>query len=108
MPKITVILTSYNHAKYIRETIDSILNQTFKDFELIIWDDASIDESWEIIQSYKDELLEILEGCKENKELQFQERIKFIKKVNYELSMNVFFDEVEAKDLIKELSGLGK
>ena len=55
MPKVTVILTSYNHAKYIRETIDSILNQTFKDFELIIWDDASIDESWEIIQSYKDE-----------------------------------------------------
>ena len=35
MPKVTVILTSYNHAKYIRETIDSILNQTFKDFELI-------------------------------------------------------------------------
>ncbi len=40
--------------------------------------------------------------------IKFQERIKFIKKVNYELSMNVFFDEVEAKDLIKELSGLGK
>lgn len=55
MCKVTVILTSYNHAKYIRETIDSILNQTFKDFELIIWDDASTDESWEIIQSYKDE-----------------------------------------------------
>lgn len=55
MPKVTVILTSYNHAKYIKEAIDSILNQTFKDFELIIWDDASTDESWEIIQSYKDE-----------------------------------------------------
>lgn len=54
MPKVTVILTSYNHAKYIRETIDSILNQTFKDFELIIWDDSSTDDSWEIIQSYKD------------------------------------------------------
>ncbi|MBU0924575.1 hypothetical protein KKG81_06785 [bacterium] len=62
----------------------------------------------ELIQNYKDELLEILEANKQNKELQFQERIKFIKKVNYELSMNVFFDEVEAKDLIKELSGLGK
>lgn len=54
MPKVTVILTSYNHAKYIRETIDSILNQTFKDFQLIIWDDASTDHSWEIIQSYDD------------------------------------------------------
>ena len=62
----------------------------------------------ELIQSYRVELLEILEKYEDNKELQFQERIKFIKRVNYELSMNVFFDEVEAKDLIKELSGLGK
>lgn len=53
-PKVTVILTSYNHAKYLRESIDSVINQTFPDFELIIWDDASSDNSWEIIQSYKD------------------------------------------------------
>ena len=62
----------------------------------------------ELIQNYKDELLEILEANKQNKELQFQERIKFIKRVNYELSMNLFFDEIEAKNLIQELSGLGK
>ena len=62
----------------------------------------------ELIQNYRVELLEILEKYEDNKDLQFQERIKFIKRVNYELSMNVFFDEVEAKDLIKELSGLGK
>jgi glycosyltransferase involved in cell wall biosynthesis len=53
-PKVSVILTSYNHAKYLREAIDSTLNQTFADFELIIWDDASTDGSWEIIQSYAD------------------------------------------------------
>ena len=53
-PKVTVILTSYNHAKYLREAIDSVLNQTYSDFELIIWDDASTDESWEIINSYSD------------------------------------------------------
>jgi glycosyltransferase involved in cell wall biosynthesis len=52
--KITVILTSYNHAKYLRESIDSVLNQTFSDFELIIVDDASTDESWQIIKSYSD------------------------------------------------------
>ena len=62
----------------------------------------------ELIQSYKDELLEILEENKENKELQFQEKIKFLKRVNSELSMNIFFDEIEAKNLIKELSGLKK
>jgi glycosyltransferase involved in cell wall biosynthesis len=52
--KVSVILTSYNHAKYLREAIESVLNQTFTDFELIIWDDASTDESWAIIQSYTD------------------------------------------------------
>ena len=43
MPKISVILTSFNHAKFIREAIESTLNQTFTDFELIIWDDCSFD-----------------------------------------------------------------
>lgn len=37
-----------------------------------------------------------------------QERIKFLKRVNYELSMNIFFDENEAKELLQELSKLGK
>jgi len=54
MPKVSVILTSFNHAKYLRDAIDSSLNQTYDDFELIIWDDASTDESWFIINSYKD------------------------------------------------------
>ncbi len=54
MPKISVILTSFNHEKYIAETIDSILAQTFTDFELIIWDDLSADRSWDIIQGYRD------------------------------------------------------
>jgi glycosyltransferase involved in cell wall biosynthesis len=49
-----VILTSYNHAKYLPASIESVLNQTFQDFELIIVDDASTDESWSIIQRYTD------------------------------------------------------
>ena len=54
MPKVSVILISYNHEKFIREAIESVLNQTFTDFELIIWDDASSDDSWAIINSYND------------------------------------------------------
>ncbi|MGC1402099.1 MAG: glycosyltransferase [Thermodesulfobacteriota bacterium] len=54
MPQVSVILTSYNHEKYIREAIDSVLAQTFNDFDLIIWDDASSDKSWEIINSFID------------------------------------------------------
>jgi len=53
-PKISVILTSYNHAKYIGEAIDGVLSQSFKDFELIIIDDKSSDNSVEIIQKYQD------------------------------------------------------
>ncbi len=53
-PRVSVILTSRNHGAFLRESIDSVLRQTCSDFELIIWDDASSDASWEIIQSYQD------------------------------------------------------
>ncbi|MEQ1527381.1 MAG: glycosyltransferase [Gallionella sp.] len=59
MPRVSVILTSFNHEKYIREAIESILHQTFTDFELIIWDDASTDNSWSIINSYVDPRIKI-------------------------------------------------
>lgn len=62
----------------------------------------------ELIESYKLELQDILKEYEDNKELQIQERIKFLKRVNYELSMNIFFDENEAKELLQELSKLGK
>ncbi len=62
----------------------------------------------ELIQSYRVELLEILGKYEDNKELQFQEKLKFLKRVNYELSMNIFFEKEEARELIQELSNLGK
>ena len=52
MPKVTVITPNYNHAKYLPERIDSILAQTFQDFELLILDNASTDNSREVIGSY--------------------------------------------------------
>ena len=62
----------------------------------------------ELIENYKLELLDILEKCENNKELELQERLKFLKRVNYELSMNIFFEKEEAKELLQELSKLGK
>lgn len=52
MPLISVVMTSYNYGKYISEAIDSVLAQTFSDLELIIVDDASEDNSKDIIHSY--------------------------------------------------------
>jgi glycosyltransferase involved in cell wall biosynthesis len=54
MPRVSVIVPSYNHAKFLRETIDCVLAQTFTDWELIIVDDRSTDDSVEIIRSYTD------------------------------------------------------
>jgi glycosyltransferase involved in cell wall biosynthesis len=54
-PKISVIMPVYNTAKYLKEAIDSILNQTFRNFEFIIIDDASSDGSIEIIESFQDD-----------------------------------------------------
>lgn len=53
-PKISVLMSVYNGEKYLREAIVSILNQTFGDFEFIIINDASTDKSMDIIESYND------------------------------------------------------
>ena len=52
--KISVVITSYNYEKYIKETIQSVLNQTYKDWELIIVDDCSSDNSVDVIKSFND------------------------------------------------------
>jgi len=52
--KVSIYLSSYNHANYVREAIESVLNQTLREFELFIVDDASTDASWSIIQSFTD------------------------------------------------------
>lgn len=54
VPKISVAMPVYNAELYIREAVDSILNQTFTDFEFIIIDDCSTDSSYEILKTYKD------------------------------------------------------
>ena len=53
MVKISIIIPVYNVEKYLRECLDSILNQTFQDFEIICVDDGSTDKSLEILQEYK-------------------------------------------------------
>lgn len=67
-PKISVVMSVYNEEKFLDESIQSILNQTFKDFELIIINDKSTDNSLKIIKKYmkKDKRIKLI-NTKENK-----------------------------------------
>ncbi len=54
MPKVSVIIPTYNRAHFLSKAIESVLQQTFGDFELIIVDDGSIDNTNEVVASYHD------------------------------------------------------
>ncbi len=69
MPKISIVMSVYNGEKYLRQSIESILSQSFKDFEFIIINDGSTDNSLKIIEEFKkkDERIELI--SRENKGL---------------------------------------
>ena len=69
-PKITVFMPVYNTEKYLRESIDSILKQTYKNFEFLIIDDGSTDSCVDIIKSYKDNRIVFFRN-EENKGLSY-------------------------------------
>ena len=55
MPRVSVIIPNYNHARYLERRIRSVLEQTFQDFELLLLDDASTDNSLQILRSFLDD-----------------------------------------------------
>ena len=57
VPKISVFTTCKNGGKYLRVTLDSIFNQTFQDFEIVLVDGESTDDTIDILKSYSDSRL---------------------------------------------------
>jgi glycosyltransferase involved in cell wall biosynthesis len=53
MPTVSVIIPNYNHARFLEQRIESVLNQTFQDFELILLDDCSTDHSCQVLEKYR-------------------------------------------------------
>lgn len=60
LPQVTVLMSVYNGAAYLREAIESILAQTLRDFEFLIVDDGSTDESAAIIEDYDDQRIRLV------------------------------------------------
>jgi succinoglycan biosynthesis protein ExoO len=62
MPKVSIIIPTYNVEKYINKCIDSLLNQTEQNFEIIIIDDCSTDNTLKVIKKYSDQRIKILKN----------------------------------------------
>ena len=71
MPTISVITTVYNCEEYIKLSIESILRQTFTDYEFIIINDGSTDKTSDIIKTYKDKRIKFIDE-KENKGITYR------------------------------------
>lgn len=54
MEKISIVLPCYNHGEYVGDSIRSVLNQTYQNFELYVFDNGSTDNSWEVINAFDD------------------------------------------------------
>jgi len=52
MPRVSVVITSYNRAKFLPECLESVLSQTFRDFEVLVIDDGSTDNTPDLMRSY--------------------------------------------------------
>jgi len=61
-PKVTVLMSVYNGEKFLRKAVDSILNQTYKNFEFLIINDFSTDSSRDIILSYRDPRIRLIDN----------------------------------------------
>src|SRR3990167_8387680 len=63
-PKISVIMSVYNGTPFLEEAVESILKQTYKNFEFIIVDDASTDETWKYLKFLNDQRIKLLKNTK--------------------------------------------
>lgn len=64
MPKISVVMSCYNKAEYLRETIPTVLNQSFTDFEFVIFDNNSTDDSRAILREFDDPRIRLFQNSR--------------------------------------------
>jgi glycosyltransferase involved in cell wall biosynthesis len=104
-PLVSVIIPNYNHAPYLKERIDSVLNQSYRNFEVILLDDCSIDNSRDIIESYRgQEKIVHIEFNQTNSGSTFKQWQKGLELTKGEWIWIAESDDVAHLDFLKELS----
>jgi len=63
-PKITVLMSIYNGERFLRKAVNSVLAQTFSDFEFLILDDGSTDNTWDILTGFRDPRIRLIKNSK--------------------------------------------
>ncbi|WP_025209237.1 glycosyltransferase [Hippea sp. KM1] len=102
-----VLMTSYNHEKYIRESIESVINQTYKNLKLVIVDDFSTDDSRKIIKEYAakypNKIFYIFNEINMHVNRSFNRGLEFIKeKFDPEFFACIASDDIFEKDKIEK------
>lgn len=103
MPKFSIVIPVYNVENYLNKCLDSILNQTYKDYEVIIVNDGSTDNSLSIIENYESKFKNIDIINQENRGLSVA-RNEGIKKVNGEYFILIDSDDYIENNLLEELN----
>lgn len=101
-PKISVIIPCYNVEKYINKCLDSVLNSTFKDIEIIAIDDGSVDSTYEILKEYEKKDSRVVISTKKNTG-QANTRNIAINKASGEYLLFLDSDDYIDTDMIEEL-----
>ena len=101
-PLFTVAIITYNSAKYVRQAIESVLASSYINFELIISDDASTDNTWGIIEDYRDVRIKSWRNKKNIGE--YPNRNKVLKQALGEYILYVDGDDILYKNTLRNLS----
>ena len=96
----SIIVCCYNSEKYIAKTLDSLLNQTYKNFEVVIIDDGSKDNTHKIILQYKDKFRSLIYYYHDHRGFAYSRNIG-IKKAKYEWIAFLDHDDIAADDRIE-------
>jgi glycosyltransferase involved in cell wall biosynthesis len=100
MEKVSICMPTYNGEKYIKQTIDSILNQSFKDYEVIFVDDGSTDDTCKIIESYNNKKFRLIK--EKNSGSMVKNWNRCFKYAKGEYIIFVFQDDLIAKDCLEK------